>query len=136
MDEDVNPSKKYGGISEREFILRCFADRKFEILVAMTCLDEGVDVPAARNAILLASSGNPRQYIQRIGRVIRRHPGKIEASINDVIAVPSFDDMDREFIDIEKTIFEKECKRYEEISSIAINSAEALLKLSYIRDKF
>ncbi len=136
MDEGIHPSSKFGGKSEREYILECFAEKKFQILVAMSCLDEGVDVPAARTAILMASSGNPRQYIQRIGRVIRRHPGKIESNIYDFIVVPSFDDLSQPFIEIEKAIFEKECKRYEEISNIAINSAEALRLISDLRASF
>jgi superfamily II DNA or RNA helicase len=50
------------------------------ILVSIRCLDEGVDIPAVSHALILASSQNPRQFIQRRGRVLRRSPGKEIAS--------------------------------------------------------
>lgn len=58
------------------------------ILVAIRCLDEGVDLPALTHALILASSQNPRQFIQRRGRVLRAHPGKPLAVIHDVLVVP------------------------------------------------
>jgi superfamily II DNA or RNA helicase len=58
------------------------------ILVSIRCLDEGVDIPAVSHALILASSQNPRQFIQRRGRVLRRAPGKQVAVIHDAIVVP------------------------------------------------
>lgn len=58
------------------------------ILVSIRCLDEGVDIPAVSHALILASSQNPRQFIQRRGRVLRRAPGKHLAVIHDAIVVP------------------------------------------------
>lgn len=58
------------------------------ILVAIRCLDEGVDIPAITHAMILASSQNPRQFIQRRGRVLRKAPGKNIAVIHDVIVAP------------------------------------------------
>lgn len=58
------------------------------ILVSIRCLDEGVDIPAISHALILASSQNPRQFIQRRGRVLRKSPGKQLAVIHDVIVVP------------------------------------------------
>ncbi|MHC2621510.1 superfamily II DNA or RNA helicase [Bradyrhizobium huanghuaihaiense] len=58
------------------------------ILVSIKCLDEGVDIPAVSHALILASSQNPRQFIQRRGRVLRRSPGKQLATIHDAIVVP------------------------------------------------
>jgi superfamily II DNA or RNA helicase len=100
------------------------------MLIAMKCLDEGVDIPPARRAILMASSGNPREYIQRIGRIIRRYPGKNESIIYDIVVIPSFESLPPDLREIEWKIFQKEIKRYEEIAEIAINNAEAL-KLIY-----
>jgi len=59
------------------------------VLVSISCLDEGVDVPAASHALILASSRNPREFIQRRGRVLRRSPDKAYATIHDAIVVPS-----------------------------------------------
>lgn len=63
------------------------------IMVSIRCLDEGVDIPAVDHALILASSQNPRQFVQRRGRVLRRAPWKHMASIHDAIVVPvSLDD--------------------------------------------
>ena len=49
----------------------------------MKCLDEGVDVPRTEIAIFCSSTGNPRQYVQRRGRVLRLHDDKEKAIIYD-----------------------------------------------------
>jgi superfamily II DNA or RNA helicase len=62
------------------------------IIVSIRCLDEGVDIPAVSHALILASSQNPREFIQRRGRVLRISPEKPEkkiAVIHDAIVVPS-----------------------------------------------
>lgn len=125
MNEGYIPEAKYGGYSERDFILKNFAEGKYQVLVAMRCLDEGVDIPPAKTAILMANSGNPREYIQRIGRVLRRYPGKEQASVYDIIIKPSRN-APKELKDLEYRIFIKELERCEEIAKIAINNAEAL----------
>jgi superfamily II DNA or RNA helicase len=58
------------------------------VLVSIKCLDEGVDIPAVSHAFILASSQNPRQFIQRRGRVLRKSTGKDLAVIHDAIVVP------------------------------------------------
>jgi superfamily II DNA or RNA helicase len=59
------------------------------ILVSIKCLDEGVDIPSVSHAIILASSQNPRQFIQRRGRVLRKAGrDKMFATIHDAIVVP------------------------------------------------
>ncbi|HEY8363040.1 MAG TPA: DEAD/DEAH box helicase family protein [Tissierellaceae bacterium] len=127
MEEGTEPEKKYNGLSEREYILQRFAEGEYQVLVAIKCLDEGVDIPPAKIAILMASSGNPREYIQRIGRVIRRYPGKNEAIIYDIIVLPCLEvKIPKELKQLELKIIEKELKRSEEIAKIAINNAEAL----------
>jgi superfamily II DNA or RNA helicase len=59
------------------------------ILVSIRCLDEGIDIPTISHALILSSSQNPRQFIQRRGRVLRRHPSKALARIYDAIVVPT-----------------------------------------------
>lgn len=58
------------------------------IIVSIRCLDEGVDIPAVDHALILASSQNPRQFVQRRGRVLRKAPWKNLAAIHDAIVVP------------------------------------------------
>ncbi|TCJ41257.1 DEAD/DEAH box helicase family protein [Parafrankia sp. BMG5.11] len=72
---------------QRREILRQFKDGETEAMVAIRCLDEGIDVPACRTAYLIASSRNPRQFIQRRGRILRRSPGKDHAKIYDFVVV-------------------------------------------------
>jgi len=74
--------------AEREELLAAFDAGDVEALVAIRCLDEGVDVPATRTAYVLASSSNPRQFVQRRGRILRTHPGKHHAVIHDFIVAP------------------------------------------------
>jgi superfamily II DNA or RNA helicase len=102
----------------------------------MKCLDEGVDIPPARNTVLMASSGNPREYIQRIGRVIRRCPGKREAQVFDIIVTPSCSNLPEEWRAIELRMFRKELSRCEEIAQIAINNSEALKLISDVKARF
>lgn len=63
------------------------------VLIAIKCLDEGVDIPSASHALILASSQNPREYIQRRGRVLRSNisSGKSHATIFDVVVTSSED---------------------------------------------
>lgn len=58
------------------------------VLVSIKCLDEGIDIPAVSHAFILASSQNPRQFIQRRGRVLRKSGDKQLAVIHDAIVVP------------------------------------------------
>jgi superfamily II DNA or RNA helicase len=74
--------------SERERLLADFEGGKIDVLSSIRCLDEGVDVPATKTAYLLASTSNPRQYIQRRGRILRKHESKRVAIIHDFITVP------------------------------------------------
>ncbi len=61
---------------QRQRLLADFAAGTLQALAAMKCLDEGVDVPSTRSAYFLASSGNPREFIQRCGRILRKAPAK------------------------------------------------------------
>ncbi len=59
------------------------------VLLAIKCLDEGVDIPAIDNALILASTTNPREYVQRRGRILRRSPNKYSARLFDVLVLTS-----------------------------------------------
>lgn len=67
------------------------------ILVSIKCLDEGVDIPSTTHALILASSKNPREFIQRRGRILRKFPGKHFAVLYDAIVAPeqSMDEEDK-----------------------------------------
>jgi superfamily II DNA or RNA helicase len=135
MQEGTTPEQRYQGLSERDFLLGAFASGRYQTLVAMKCLDEGVDVPPARTAILMGSSGNPREYIQRIGRVLRHYPGKTEAVIHDIVVVPTVRIVPDELRVAERRVFEKELLRCTEIARVAINGAEAYQRLCEIHER-
>lgn len=68
-------------------------ERRGGVVVAIKCLDEGVDVPSVTHALILASSKNPREFIQWRGRVLRRAPDKPLAYIHDAIVLPPRDEL-------------------------------------------
>jgi superfamily II DNA or RNA helicase/HKD family nuclease len=74
--------------SDSRAFLRRFSDGDLQTLLAMKVLDEGVDVPAAHRAFLLASSTVEREWIQRRGRILRNAPGKVIADLHDFIVMP------------------------------------------------
>lgn len=88
VDDHVTVRKFVSDQKDREEILSDFADGKLQVLTSMKCLDEGVDVPRSELAIFCSSTGNPRQFIQRRGRVLRTHPDKKMAELHDLVVVP------------------------------------------------
>lgn len=127
QDQGTSSEVRYSGRSERQYLIDKFKKGIYQSLVAIKCLDEGIDIPSASKAILMSNSTNPREYIQRIGRVIRQSEGKTRAHIFDFIVEPNiFRIRDPELKKIEVKIFGKELKRVEDMSSNAINNAEVL----------
>lgn len=74
-------------VGDRDETLR-WLDSRGGVVVAIKCLDEGVDVPSVTHALILASSKNPREFIQRRGRVLRKAPNKPLAYVHDAIVLP------------------------------------------------
>lgn len=134
-EDAVRKEPKYNNKTEREYLLSLFDRGDYDILVAIRCLDEGVDVPSTRTAILLSSSGNPKEYIQRRGRVLRRFPGKEKAAIYDITALPNPLDV-RVNQSTEKKIIETQLKRLEEFSKDAMNRSEVSRKIFELKQKY
>lgn len=106
--------------SEREALLRNFANGTYRALVAIKCLDEGVDVPVAQNAIIRSSTSNPREHVQRRGRILRSFPGKERAVIYDILVFP------KDNTKYGSKLINKDIKRYIEFAKNAENSWECL----------
>lgn len=115
-EEGTRPVTDFGGVSERDYILRQFGLGITKVLIAIKCLDEGVDVPAATNAYVLASSGNPREFIQRRGRLLRPHENKDFATIFDFVVL--VDDVP------DSSITKKEFSRVLKLSADALNAED------------
>lgn len=103
--------------NDRISVLKAFERGQIQILVAIKCLDEGVDIPSTKVAWFLASTSNPREFIQRRGRILRKYKGKNIAELYDFIVLPS-KASEQTF----KTIASKELPRFAEFSRHAINS--------------
>lgn len=127
--------KKFTGkTQDREVIVAQFKDDKIDALLAMKCLDEGIDIPSAQYAIFCSSTGNPRQFVQRRGRVLRRSPGKDFAIIYDMIVKPTLDitSSDESLKRVEKNIFLNELRRFINFAVLAENNSDCLKELEEI----
>ena len=121
---------------ERRRLLEQFDRGHLQVLIAIRCLDEGVDVPDARQAYLLASTTNPKQYVQRRGRVLRRAPGKTRADVFDFFVVPP----PRSVVGIKESVFAglaaSQLDRVSDFAELASNGPVAMRRLIPIRDRF
>lgn len=124
--------KKFtSGIKERNSVLDDFASGKLEVLTSMKCLDEGVDVPRSELAIFCASTGNPRQFIQRRGRILRNHPDKHKAEIHDLVVAPVINSADECFA-MEQSLLRSELKRVRDFASMSENADYAYNELDEV----
>ena len=111
---------------ERRRILDLISKRVYDATLAIRCLDEGMDIPSAKLGILLASSGNPRQFIQRRGRLLRTKEGKTEAIIYDILVVPYLNrEISKEVTELEQKIVRKELDRFQEFANSSQNKEES-----------
>lgn len=129
-EEGTAPKSEFGGMSERDWILKSFEKNEIQVLIAMKCLDEGVDIPSAKIGLILASTTNPREFIQRRGRLLRRAPGKEVATIFDMIVSPIISpDESSDAIKSARNIMQKELSRASEFAADALNSLEVSSKI-------
>lgn len=121
--------------AERKGLLRRFGTGDdLRVLVAMRCLDEGVDIPDARTGYLLASSSNPRQFVQRRGRLLRRAEGKERAEILDYLAVPP--EGAPVNYEIERRLLTRELERANEFGKLSENYEATLELLRPLKDRY
>ncbi len=120
---------------ERQEILSRFAEGDLQALVAVRCLDEGVDVPATQTAFLLASTSNPREFIQRRGRILRKAEGKNRATVYDFVVVPNSSMIQRRD-EMGASLLRREMPRFSEFASAATNFFQARAQIRDILDKY
>lgn len=102
--------------SERKHALQSFTSGDYSTLVAIKCLDEGINIPQIERAIIMASSTNPREFVQRRGRILRTYPGKESSEIHDFVV----------FDDEYKSLGIKEMTRVAEFLDLASNKDEII----------
>lgn len=112
------------------------APSDLQFLAAMRCLDEGVDIPDARVGYLLASSSNPRQFIQRRGRLLRKATGKDHAAIFDYLAVPPASYSNNSVNAVERSLMSRELARAAEFADTSSNFTEALRVLAPLKARY
>ncbi len=137
FDMKVHPFTAKENMTVREDIKQRFSDGELQALIAIRCLDEGVDIPAIETAFILASSTNPRQFIQRRGRVLRKSEGKEFAVIHDFIIIPPSDNyLDETSFTVERNLLKKELIRINEFAQLAKNGSQATGKMLELRKKY
>ena len=126
--------KYISGLDDAPGILKSFSEGDIQVLLSMKCLDEGVDIPRAEHAIFCSSTGNPRQFVQRRGRVLRKNKNKEKATIWDLIVMPP--DVSEESESIERNLFIAEVRRIINFAALADNQIDILYgKLKEICEK-
>lgn len=118
---------------DRDEMLKQFADGSIDVLTSMKCLDEGVDVPRSELAIFCSSTGNPRQFIQRRGRVLRTHKDKKYAIIHDLVVIP---ENVSDNSDIERNLVESEIRRVRDFALLSENCNDTLDVFDNIVEKY
>lgn len=99
-------------MKQRESLIDNFNKGFISSLVAIRCLDEGINIPSIKSALILSSNDNYREFVQRRGRILRKYKGKEKANIIDIIVLPSLSN---------KAIAEIEFRRYYEYAKLALN---------------
>lgn len=89
-------------MDEREKLIKAFDGGRISTLVAIRCLDEGINIPSIKNALILSSNDNYREFVQRRGRILRKYPGKEIANIYDIIVLPQTDLKDMAKIELRR----------------------------------
>ncbi len=141
LDMAVSQYTSKENIKERQILKDEFADgNNLQALIAIKCLDEGVNIPSIKTAFILASTTNPKEYIQRRGRVLRLYEGKDFAEIYDFITLPqslrdSLGATEQE-LKMGKSLVKNEIMRAFEFARLADNYVEVNIKLDDIRNQY
>ena len=107
-------------MAKRMELVDLFNEGSIDALVAIRCLDEGINIPSITGALILASNDDYREFVQRRGRILRTYGNKQYANIYDVIVLPSWET---------EKMAEIELRRFYEYARLAENKKELLLQL-------
>lgn len=128
VNKYITVRKFTAGQKDRDTLLNDFANGKIQVLTSMKCLDEGIDVPRSEFAVFCSSTGNPRQFIQRRGRVLRKHKDKHMAEIHDLVVAPEVGSFSESY-KMERALLRNELLRVKEFSMLSINPSTSQLEL-------
>ena len=122
----------YHEAAQRPLILEFFKDGFYDLLLAIKCLDEGVDIPMLQHLYILASDKSTKQTVQRRGRVMRSFDDKAKCYITDFIAIPPHGINDG----FSHSLLSVEMPRIEEYNSIALNKKQNIFMIQELKDKY
>ena len=135
LDKFITVKKFVSGQKDRDKVLSDFASGKLQVLTSMKCLDEGVDVPRSELAIFCASTGNPRQFIQRRGRILRKHKDKFMAEIHDLVVAPEVNPGSDSFR-MERALLKGELMRVKNFSLLSENPSFSQMELKSVMEHY
>lgn len=99
-------------MQERMQLVDSFNKGEISALAAIRCLDEGINIPSIKSALILSSNDDYREFVQRRGRILRTYNGKKNAKIYDVIVLPKASERQWAMIEL---------RRYHEYARLALN---------------
>lgn len=99
-------------MQERMQLVDSFNKGEISALAAIRCLDEGINIPSIKSALILSSNDDYREFVQRRGRILRTYKDKKSAKIYDVIVLPKSDTKQWAMIEL---------RRFHEYAKLAIN---------------
>lgn len=135
VDKRVAVRKFTSELRDRDEVLNDFAVGKLDVLTSMKCLDEGVDVPRSELAIFCSSTGNPRQFIQRRGRVLRMHPDKKIAVLHDLVVIPAISPSKSSY-KMERALLKGELLRVNNFAMLSENPSYSEVELRDAMDHY
>lgn len=114
-------------MEKRMELVDAFNKGEITALAAIRCLDEGINIPSIKSALILASNDDYREFVQRRGRILRQYEDKKDAHIYDTIVLPSTMTSGMAIIEL---------RRYYEYARLALNSEELLQELSNLLERY
>ena len=114
-------------MADRMELVDAFNKQEISALAAIRCLDEGINIPSIKSALILSSNDDYREFVQRRGRILRTYGDKKYANIYDVIVLPSYDMQGWAKIEL---------RRFREYAHLALNWDELERELSSLLVSF
>lgn len=142
LDAKNIPTSKFTGeepLDVRQSIIKTLRERTIDSIIAIRCLDEGVDIPSARNAFFVSSNTDPREYVQRLGRVLRldKESNKQFANIYDYIVLPpkNYEYKDESERATARNLIKNEMIRINFFCNLALNAESAKNEINRLIDE-
>ena len=114
-------------MDRRMELVDMFNKQEIDALVAIRCLDEGINIPSIKSALILSSNDDYREFVQRRGRILRKYKGKKSADIYDVVVLPSAMCQKMAIIEL---------RRYYEYAKLALNKEERLVEMQTLLSQY